>query len=223
MTRLAETPALRPSGPSLDEFARRLCAELGAGYQVQAPAGASHETEALHVWTPERGCLSLRRSGGEFVVQAIGWPVVAQLGLRRRFGREIGARVAIDRDIRSAARDLRRRVIEPYRLALAEARSAESSWRSLLQDVTDCARLAGLSTEELHAVGRTLQARRPLGALDESGHYVASQCTNTIHLQDEGALGSFEAHYLSLAELAELNRFIDTLVARRRPSLRLRA
>ena len=205
---------------SLDAFCRRLCAELGEGYHLQAPG---HDPDELHLWTPERGCLRLRRANAEIVVQAIGWPTVAQHGLRRRFGHEIIARIATARDARAAARDLQRRVIEPYRTALADARRAESSWRSLLSDVSECVQRSGLHADELHAVGRTLQTRRPLGALDESGAYVPSQCTSTIHLQDESALGSFEAHYLSLAELAELNRFVDTLVARRRPSLRLRA
>lgn len=204
----------------LEAFCRRLCAELGPGYELQT---RNQDPDELHLWTPERGCLNLRSNGSEIIVQATGWPTVAQHGLRRRFSRDIGARIAIARDIRAAARDLQRRVLDPYRAALAEARRAESSWRGVLQDVGDCVQRAGLRTDELHAVGRTLQASRPLGALDESGAYVPSQCTNTIHLQDKHALGSFEAHYLSLTELAELNRFVDALIARRRPSLRLRA
>ncbi|MFA5938468.1 MAG: hypothetical protein WC809_03840 [Sinimarinibacterium sp.] len=206
--------------PEFDAFCRQLCAELGEGFHAQNPGD---DPDELHIWTPERGCLSVHRSGRELLVRAIGWPNVAQFGLKRSFRTEISARIAITRDAGAAARDLQRRVIGPYRAALADARSAESGWRNVLKDVSDCLDRSALRAEDVHAVGRNLQARRPLGALDESWAFVPSQCTNTIHLQDQGALGSFEAHYLSLAELAELNRFVDALVAKRRPKLRLRA
>lgn len=206
---------------NLETFCRLVCMELGEGFHVQQPAGGG--ADRVYIWTPERGCLSAQRRGEEILFQAADWPVVEQLGLRRTFSRTIAARISITRDIHAAARDLERRVVRPFQSALAEARHQADAYRSLLNDIAECLELCGLGPGDAHTVGRTVQARRPLIALEQADTRVPSQCTTTISIQEHAAFGSFEARYLSLQELAELNRFVDELVARRDRVLRLSA
>lgn len=215
-------PKIVPFHPSLDllAYGRRLCQHLGPGYDARAGDPASG---AVHLTTPQRGDIKLTRSGGELTFVADGWPEVSELGLRRTFRKDILAHVSVQRDIVAAAHDVLRRVVEPYHAALAEAREREAAWRGVLKEIGECLALSGLRTDEVHAVGRTLQASRPLGVLDEAWAFVPSQTTTRISVQERGALGSFEAHYLSLQELAQINRFVDELIARRRPALRLHA
>lgn len=205
---------------SLETFCRLVCMELGEGFHVQQLASGP---DRLYIWTPERGCLSAQRRGTEILFQAADWPVVEQLGMRRTFSRTIAARVSITRDIHAAARDLERRVVRPFQAALAEARRQADVYRSLLNDIAECLELCGAGPGDAHAVGRTVQARRPLVALEQDDTRVPSQCTTTISIHENAAFGSFEARYLSLKELAELNRFVDELVARRDRVLRLSA
>lgn len=207
-------------GMTLDIFGQRLCRELGNGYCVERVPGAADQ---LLLKTPELGELILRRQRDEVTVEASGWPVVDGFGRRRRFARQIDARVSLHRDPEALALDIERRVLRPYREALADARRRSTAYRQLLDDIADCLQLAGLRRSDVHGTGRQLQAQMPLEPLDDARTRMPSRSTSTITLHEDRALGSFEVHYLSLRELASLNRFVARMIARRQPAFRLQA
>jgi hypothetical protein len=204
--------------PDLETYSRLLCMELGDGYSARR---ADDGVDLIHLWTPERGCLSVSRRGSDMIVQASDWPVVEAFGERRSYSQSIHARISMLREVRVAAQDLRRRVIEPYRLALTSARREAAAYRELLGDVADCFDRCGFAAGEVHRAGRSLQARRPWDALDLGGTRMPSNSSVTVNLQPNAALGSFEMHFLSLQELAELNEYAAGMMQRRRPQLRL--
>ncbi|TJY58216.1 hypothetical protein E4T66_16090 [Sinimarinibacterium sp. CAU 1509] len=204
--------------PDLETYCRLICMELGDGYSARR---ADDGIDLIHLWTPERGCLTASRRGSDMIVQASDWPVVEAFGERRSYSQAIHSRLSMLRDVRSAAHDLQRRVVEPYRVALNAARRDAAAYRELLSDVVDCFDRCGFSTQEVHRAGRTLQARRPWDALDQTETRMPSSSTVTVTLQPDAALGSFEMHFLSLQELAELSEFVSGLMQRRRPKLRL--
>jgi len=206
------------TGPDLETYCRLICMELGDGYSARR---ADDGIDLIHLWTPERGCLSASRRGDDMIVQASDWPVVEAFGERRSYSQPIHARISMLRDVRAAAHDLRRRVIDPYTQALSAARRDAAAYRELLGEVVDCFDRCGFSAREVHRTGRTLQARQPWDALDLGDTRTPSSSGVTVNLQPQAAIGSFEMHGLSLQELAELSEFVAGMMRRRRPRLRL--
>lgn len=208
------------TGLTLETYCRLICAELGEGYSV---ARAARSPDQMLIWTPDRSCLSVQLRGDEVMFAAADWPVVDEVGFKRSFSRDISARISFGRDIKAAAQDLRRRVITPFAVALAEERRKAAAYRTVLHDVARCLDHSGFRPGDGHVVGKTMQARKPHGALDEGWTRAPTVSDTTITVQDQGAVGTIEVRYLSLDEVEAVHGFLNELIGRRRPALRLSA
>jgi hypothetical protein len=196
------------TGLTLETFCRLLCTELGAGFSI---ARTARQPDQLLIWTPDRSCISVQKRGDELLFAAADWPVIDELGFKRSFSREISAKISFGR------------VILPFAEALQEERRKAATYRAVLHDVARCLSHSGFRPDDGHVVGKTLQARKPHGALDEGWTLAPTVSDTTITVQDQGAVGSVEIRYLSLDEVEAVHGFIDKLIARRRPALRLSA
>ncbi len=210
------------SPQALDAYIETLCHHWGAGH-APAPATVGAAAHARTIRTPDQGLIAVEPHGGELEFRAIGWPQVNEAGFRRSYAETLSARISLGRDPVAAAQDLQRRLLLPYESALTEARRKAADYRRLLADVSACLDHAGFASSDRHVLGRSLQAQKPHGALDDNGKRVPTTSVTTITARDDGAVANVEVRSLSLPEVEALHGFISTLMAQRRPVLRLSA
>lgn len=204
---------------SLETRLRALCDLWSPGYTLAHDASA----EAFTIRTPDQGLISVQLHGQELEFQASGWPQVQEGGFKRSYAQELTARVSVHRAVSASARDLERRLLLPYADALSQARRKAADYRRLIADVSRCLDHAGFTGSDRHVLGRSLQAHKPHGALDDNGKRVPTTSVTTINARDDSAVANVEIRSLSLPEVESLHAFIDELIAQRRPVLRLSA
>lgn len=201
-------------------FCRLLCAELGAGYSL---GPAERDPTTVLIFTPDNGSIAAQRHGTEVRFQASEWPVVNEAGFRRSFSRDLHASFSLGRELAGVAQELRRRLLQPYAEALQTERRNAANYRCLLVEIAACLQHSGFAPADSHVVGRTLQACKPHGALDDGHSRIPTTSTTSITIQDQTAVGTVEMRYLSLDEVEAVHGFLADLMARRRPALRLTA
>ncbi|HEX4895733.1 MAG TPA: hypothetical protein VFV11_05320 [Solimonas sp.] len=201
-------------------YCRLLCIELGSGYEL---CPSDRDPTTVLIATPDKGCIAVQRHGQELSFQASEWPVVNEAGFRRSFSRDLRASIGVGRDPSAVAPELRRRLLQPYAEALATERRNAANYRCLLVEVSACLEHSGFTPSDRHVVGRTLQASKPHGALDDGHSRIPTTSTTSITIQDQSALATVEMRYLSLDEVEAVHGFLADLIARRRPALRLTA
>lgn len=204
---------------SLESRLRTLCQLWGPGYSLAHDHGA----ETFIIRTPDQGLISVQPHGQDLQFEASGWPQVQDAGFKRSYAQELSARVSAHRPLSATARDLERRLLQPYADALGQARRKAADYRRLITDVSRCLDRAGFTGSDRHVVGRSLQAHKPHGALDDNGKRLPTTSVTTIHAHDDGAVANLEIRCLSLPELESLHAFVDQLIVQRRPVLRLSA
>ena len=215
--------AINPSSVQpLEAYCRELCHIWGPGYEP-APSTSGAIAGALTIRTPDQGLIAVHRHGDDLEFRAHGWPSVQEAGFKRSYSEDLAARISATRDVDAAARDLQRRLLIPYATALTQARRRASSYRRLIADVSACLDHVGFGNADRHVLGRSLQAQKPHGALDDNGNRVPTTSVTTITARDESAVANVEVRCLSLPEVEALHGFISELMARRRPVLRLGA
>jgi hypothetical protein len=196
-----------------------LCAHWGPGYSFGTPALRG---PALVIRTPEQGVIGLHPRGDEVEFRTEHWPAVHEHGFKRSYAQPLVARISAGRDPEDAARDLQRRLLQPYATALAEARRKAADFRRRIAGICETLGRVGLGRADRVVLGRRLQAQKPHGALDHHGTPLPTTSMTTIALRDDdSAIGSVELRGLSLREIEALHGFIDTLVRQRQPGLRL--
>jgi hypothetical protein len=212
------THAATASKPSIEALCAELCAHWGDGH-VLAPASG---TQGVQLRTPDQGLIDVQIHGDELEFRAMRWPNVHEHGFKRSFSRVLSARVSTSREPEAIARDLQRRLLQPYAAALSEARRQASEYRRLIADICACLDRVGLDAADRHVLGRRLQAHKPHGALDHNGTRLPTTSVTTVAVrEDDSAVGAVEVRGLSLAEVEAVHDFVAELTARRRPVLRL--
>ncbi len=205
---------------ALEAYCAELCRVWGADYALAPPAVGAGAAD-ITLRTPDQGLIEVRRRGDELEFRAARWPSVQEEGFKRSYRQDLSAKVSANRDAESVARDLQRRLLTPYASALAQARHNAAEYRRLITDIGSSLDQIGLSRADRHVLGRKLQAQKPHGALDNNGSRLPTTSVTTVTARDESAVGGVEVRGLSLGEIEALHGFIDELVARRRPVLRL--
>jgi hypothetical protein len=196
-----------------------LCAAWGPGYSFGTPANRG---AALVIRTPEQGVIGMHLRGDDIEFRTEHWPAVHEQGFKRSYAQPLVARISAGRDPEDAARDLQRRLLQPYAAALAEARRKAADFRRRIAGICDTLNSVGLGRADRVVLGRRLQAQKPHGALDHHGTPLPTTSVTTIALRDDdSAIGSVELRGLSLREIEALHGFIDTLVRQRQTGLRL--
>lgn len=203
---------------SIERLCTELCVRWGDGYALATDAGA----RTLSLRTPDQGLIDVQAHGDELELRAMRWPSVHEHGFKRSFGRSLSARVNAMREPEAIARDLQRRLLQPYAAALSEARRQATEYRRLIADICACLDRVGLDAADRHVLGRRLQAHKPHGALDHNGTRLPTTSVTTVAVrEDDSAVGAVELRGLSLAEVEAVHGFVAELTARRRPVLRL--
>lgn len=211
------TSAVDASRSSIETLCADLCALWGDGHTL-----ATVSDGAVQLRTPEQGLIDVRAHGDELEFRATRWPNVHEQGFKRSFSRVMSARVSAMRAPEAIARDLKRRLLQPYASALCEARGQAAGYRRLIADICTCLDRVGLDAADRHVLGRRLQAHKPHGALDHNGTRLPTTSVTTITVrEDDSAVGAVELRGLSLAEVEAVHGFVAELVSRRRPVLRL--
>lgn len=201
---------------AVQSWRRALCATLGDGY---VPATAPDGLPSIR--TPDQGRISLRAHASEIELIASEWPTIDELGFRRRYSRELSIRVSAQREITASAQDIRRRLLQPYALALAQERRRAGRYLQQLRAIATCLAHAGFGPRERHIVGRSVQAQKPHGVLEDQGLRLPTTSTTSVTPHEESAVAAVEVRGLSLDEVEAMHVFLDQLVARRAPTLRL--
>jgi hypothetical protein len=207
---------------SLEAHVEALCRLWGPGYAL-APVAHNAPANALAIRTPDQGLVAVELHGSELEFRATGWPQINDAGFKRSYAENLSAKISLNRDVDAAARDLERRLLVPYAAALTQARRKAADFRRLIADVNNCLDHAGFASSDRHVLGRSLQAQKPHGALDDNGKRVPTTSVTTITARDDSAVANVEVRSLSLPEVEALHDFISELIARRRPVLRLSA
>lgn len=207
---------------SLEAYVESLCRCWGAGY-APAPVSKTAPAHALAIRTPDQGLIAVEAHGHDLEFRATGWPQVNEAGFKRSYAEPLSAKISAGREVEAAARDLERRLLVPYAAALTQARRKAADYRRLIADVSACLDHAGFARSDRHVLGRSLQAQKPHGALDDNGKRVPTTSVTTITARDDSAIANVEVRSLSLPEVEALHDFISDLIARRKPVLRLSA
>ncbi|HEY0974711.1 MAG TPA: hypothetical protein VGE57_09485 [Solimonas sp.] len=205
---------------TLETYVSELCRHWGPGFTL-APAAHGASPHSLALRTPDQGLIAISLHGHDLEFRASGWPQVNESGFKRSYHQELSANVSITRGTDVVARDLERRLLVPYAAALTQARRQAAAYRSLIADVAACLDHVGFGNADRHVLGRSLQAQKPHGALDDNGRRLPTTSVTTITARDDSAAGNVEVRGLSLPEVEALHGFIGELIARRKPVLRL--
>src|SRR5690606_36501592 len=86
----------------------------------------------VQLQTPDQGLIRLQAHGDELEFRAVHWPTVHERGFKRSFSQVLTARVNALRGAEAIARDLERRLLAPYAVALREARARAATYRRLI-------------------------------------------------------------------------------------------
>lgn len=199
------------------QLAAMLCSQLGEGY-------SAHDAPQAGVcWIngPDGSRVELRLNGADWECRALAWPSVEGQGLRRRFQQDIHARVAVRRGVDVAAHELRRRVFAPYGRALQDARTQARIYREALRDLRSALGRSGFRDQDAQLVGRSLRLGRPYTPLDTGAAMLPSASTTTVVMHDLAPVVQVDLHNLTPDEAASVHAFVDQLMTRRSPQLRL--
>ncbi len=197
-------------------WCRTLCDTLG-GDHVLSPSPAGLQS----IRTPDQGRIDIQVRGQDIEFVAAGWPLIDELGFKRSYRRELSIRISANREATAAAQDLKRRLLQPYSQALSEERRRASAYREQLRSIAACLNQAGFGPHERHVVGRSVQAQKPHGVLEDHGLRLPTTSTTCVTPHEDSAIAAIEVRGLSLGEVEAVHAFLNQLVAQRVPSLQL--
>ena len=214
MPRTASTAAAADAKLSL--WCRTLCDSLGGDHVLGTAA-----TGQPSIRTPDQGRVDIQARGQDIEFVAAAWPLVDELGFKRSYRRELSIRISAQREAAVAALDLQRRLLQPYAQALSEERRRASAYREQLRSIATCLSQAGFGPRERHVVGRSVQAQKPHGVLEDHGLRLPTTSTTCVTPHEDSAIAAIEVRGLSLGEVEAVHAFLNQLVAQRVPSLQL--